>query len=209
MRKAFSPEEYQKREKLITDTALSLLEEKNFSNITMRELARACGVAIGTLFNYYPTKELLFRKLLYDYYNNYFTEEISEIEKQTFYKFEDYKNFQLQRVSVLIEQHTLIALLSVHHNVYTVSEGTEALNEERLLWANKLIDIGRLTHEKLPRIPAESATRFYYFLHALLVGYSNLFQVPGMSQPPLFIDNLREETLLSVEYYLDGMQNFL
>ena len=80
MRKAFSPEEYQKREKLITDTALSLLEEKNFSNITMRELARACGVAIGTLFNYYPTKELLFRKLLYDYYNNYFTEEISEIE---------------------------------------------------------------------------------------------------------------------------------
>lgn len=206
MRKAYSTEEYEKRKQIISDTALKLLKEKDFSNITMRELANACELAIGTLFNYFPSKELLFRSLLYDYYDAYFTEELSVLRAQTFSSFSDYKNFQLGRVAVLIEQDTLITVLSIHHAVYTISEDSGALNDKREIWAGKLIDLGRVAHEKFPPIPRDAAVRFYYFLHALLVGYNNLLKVPGMSKPPLFISDAKKETLLSAEYYLDGME---
>lgn len=207
MRKAYSPEEYQKREKRITDAALRLLKKKNFSNITMRELAKECGMALGTLFNYYPSKEILFRNLLYDYYCHYFDFEIRRIRKWEFRNFHDYKEFRLQGVEILIEQQqSLIALLSVHHNVFTVSHTTDALEDKRLLWSNKMIETGQAIHRKFPEISECEAVRFYYFLHALLVGYTNLFQVPGMAQPPLFISDLKEETVLSVTRYLDGQQ---
>lgn len=209
MRKSYTPEEYQAREKMILDTALALLEKKNYSNITMRELSKACGLALGTLFNYFDSKEILFRKLLYDFYYDYFTEEIQLMSLHEFDTFEDYKNYQLERVEILAERHALISLLSVHQNVYTVSESTDATDDRRTRWADKLIELGRLIHEKVPVISEDNAVRYYYFLHALLVGYSNLFNVPGMAQPPLFLSNAKQETILSVKCYLDGISTVL
>lgn len=210
MRKAYSPEEYHKREKLIADAALRLLKKKNFSNITMRELAKECGMANGTLFNYYPSKELLFRTLLYDYYCDYFDSEIERIRTYEFHDFKDYKEFRLQGVKLMLEdRHSLIDLLSVHHNVFIVSDSVDALEDKRILWSNKMIESGRLIHEKMPEISEYEAVRFYYFLHALLVGYRNLFQMPGMTQPPLIVSGSQEEIMLSVTRYLDGQQKSL
>lgn len=42
--------------KLIFDTALQLLEEKEFNKITIRDIVKRANVSIGTFYNYYSTK---------------------------------------------------------------------------------------------------------------------------------------------------------
>lgn len=46
------------------DAARALFAEQGFEETTTRDLARAAGVATGTLFNYFPTKEALGLALL-------------------------------------------------------------------------------------------------------------------------------------------------
>ena len=41
---------------LLFDTALKLLDEKEFDKITIRDIVAAAGVSIGTFYNYYNTK---------------------------------------------------------------------------------------------------------------------------------------------------------
>lgn len=43
--------------KRILDSARRLFREEGFADTTTRDISRAAGVAAGTLFNYFPTKE--------------------------------------------------------------------------------------------------------------------------------------------------------
>jgi len=48
------------RRKLILDAARELFAQKNFRNVTVREIARSAGVSIGTIYYYYDSLGELF-----------------------------------------------------------------------------------------------------------------------------------------------------
>src|SRR5690348_1743914 len=50
----------------ILDVAQQLFAEKGFDATTTRDIARAAGIATGTLFNYFPTKEAVLAVLAAD-----------------------------------------------------------------------------------------------------------------------------------------------
>ena len=43
----------------LLDEARRQIEESGFSAMTIRTVARGCGVGVGTVYNYYPSKEAL------------------------------------------------------------------------------------------------------------------------------------------------------
>jgi AcrR family transcriptional regulator len=45
------------REQNIIDTACGLIREHGFFNLKMSELAKACGISVGTLYVHFPSKE--------------------------------------------------------------------------------------------------------------------------------------------------------
>lgn len=59
-KRAYSDEEKQQREQKIIESAQDLLFEKGFHNINMSEVARKAGLAKGTVYLYFDTKEALF-----------------------------------------------------------------------------------------------------------------------------------------------------
>jgi AcrR family transcriptional regulator len=63
-RRARSPEAKQRRRDAILDEALRQFERSGFDRIAMADIARAGGVAKGTLYLYFKTKEELFLGLL-------------------------------------------------------------------------------------------------------------------------------------------------
>lgn len=52
------------RTEAILDEALKLFAERHYSNVTMRDLAAACGVNPALIYHYFDSKEDLFRRAL-------------------------------------------------------------------------------------------------------------------------------------------------
>ena len=52
------------RRQRLLDSALTLLEERDYERISVREVAEAAGVALATLYHYFPSKDHLFAEAL-------------------------------------------------------------------------------------------------------------------------------------------------
>ncbi|HEY6427804.1 MAG TPA: TetR family transcriptional regulator [Acidimicrobiales bacterium] len=52
------------RRQCLLDSALALLEERDYERISVREVAEAAGVALATLYHYFPSKDHLFAEAL-------------------------------------------------------------------------------------------------------------------------------------------------
>lgn len=46
------------REKAIAETR-NILEQQGYRALAMRDIAKKCGIAVGTMYNYFPSKEYL------------------------------------------------------------------------------------------------------------------------------------------------------
>lgn len=49
----------------IYNTAMSLVEKKGFNNITVKEICEKAGVAVGSFYNYFNSKD----DILYEIFN--------------------------------------------------------------------------------------------------------------------------------------------
>jgi TetR/AcrR family transcriptional regulator, cholesterol catabolism regulator len=52
------------RRQRLLDSALALLEERDYERISVREVAESAGVALATLYHYFPSKDHLFAEAL-------------------------------------------------------------------------------------------------------------------------------------------------
>lgn len=62
---------------LILDTAENIIFEKGYSELSMRNVAKECGIAIGTIYNYFPTK----KELVIDMMSNYWREFLDVLDR--------------------------------------------------------------------------------------------------------------------------------
>jgi AcrR family transcriptional regulator len=56
---------------LILNKAKEILYREGYSKLSMRTLSKACDIALGTIYNYYPTKQNLVIEMMTDYWQNY------------------------------------------------------------------------------------------------------------------------------------------
>lgn len=50
--------------KCIFDEATKLFCSRDYDDVEMRQIARECGIAVGTLYNYYPNKKELYLSII-------------------------------------------------------------------------------------------------------------------------------------------------
>ncbi len=61
MPKIVDHEQYRKE---LLGKSFDLFADKGYATVTMREIAKVLGVSTGTLYHYFPSKELLFEQLM-------------------------------------------------------------------------------------------------------------------------------------------------
>jgi len=62
------PKLYDDLRETIVQEAKSIIVSKGYSKLNMREVAKASGIAVGTIYNYFPTKDNLMSELMYRYW---------------------------------------------------------------------------------------------------------------------------------------------
>lgn len=57
---------------LILQEAENLLFNEGYASISIRKIAKECGIAVGTIYNYFPTKKELIVTMMSDFWEEYF-----------------------------------------------------------------------------------------------------------------------------------------
>lgn len=57
---------------LILSKSKEILYSEGYQKLNMRNISKACGIALGTIYNYYPTKKELIMDMMTDYWHQYF-----------------------------------------------------------------------------------------------------------------------------------------
>jgi AcrR family transcriptional regulator len=59
-------------QQLILSKAKDILYNEGYQKLSMRNISKACNIALGTIYNYYPTKKELVVEMMADYWHEYF-----------------------------------------------------------------------------------------------------------------------------------------
>ena len=60
---------------LILEKALLIAKREGVDKLSIRKLATACGIAVGSVYNYYPDKEALVTAMAEVFWNNIFSDQ--------------------------------------------------------------------------------------------------------------------------------------
>lgn len=171
MSRTLSKEAREEREQLILEKAVELYDSLSFSEITMSTLAKHCGMAKGTLFNYYPTKETLFAKILYKEYSEWGAHELEEIEKHPEFTRESYKEFVMEQTRYLLENRVrMIRLVSMKRSIISKNIAPEILSEEIEGLDKTVHKLSKLTEQKLDFLTEERIYNLYMARHVIMIG---------------------------------------
>lgn len=78
-------------EQLILSKAKEILYNEGYGKLSMRALSKACNIALGTIYNYYPTKKDLVIKMMSEYWHEYLisVKKIVDSESNIYIKLND------------------------------------------------------------------------------------------------------------------------
>ncbi len=191
--RARKPEDKAARRETILAVAAGALRRREYAQLTMAELAEACGLAKGTLYLYFGTKEELFLATLERELAQWFDDlgaELLRVGPHT------PRSFATTVARGLAGRPTLVELLPLLHTVLEHNLGEDtALGFKRML-RDKLLAGGRLVEAVLSLREGDGA-RLLLRAHAVVVGLRQL------ADPPPQIRGLleREElALLRVDF---------
>lgn len=155
----------------ILRAARPLVEARSFDDLKMAEVAQAAGVAKGTVFLYFPTKEALCLALL--------EEELSDWLRALTAALAEPGRWTEKRVArafteTVVPRPVFLKLLGLLGTVleHNLPIGTVIAWKERLLFA--LVETGALLEHRLPKLAPGEGARLLLRIDAVVVGLAQL-----------------------------------
>ena len=88
-----------KKSETILDTALMLFSTNGFYTTTIPDIARAMGMSVGNIYNYFASKEILAKEII-KYSSNILGAEIRKVNEQ-----ECSTKEKIRKIAYLIQNH--------------------------------------------------------------------------------------------------------
>ncbi|NOK32976.1 TetR/AcrR family transcriptional regulator [Corallococcus exercitus] len=180
-------EDKEARRRELLDAARALFEATSFAQVKMADVAARTGLAKGTVFLYFPTKEALFLALLDDLLTAWFAKLNERLAQGG-----TWTGHQLARaVAVSLEgEETFTRLLALMQTVLeqnvTVAQ-TQAF-KERVLGA--MGTTAALLQERLPFLTPETAGQVIRHVHALMTGLRQMADIAPVAREVLTLPHM-------------------
>jgi AcrR family transcriptional regulator len=200
------------KSKMILETAYELYKTKLYKEIKMIDIAKACGVSKGTLFNYYATKEALFLEIysmeIKKRFNTMY-KFLNSVERMTLEEFRDF--FLGEMESVLDEDSPMVRLsAALNHTLeQNISYETALAFKKELL--GYMDHLGSLFEARVPGLFKEDFMALMMVQNSIIIGYKNMSLVPKVMQQVIedesmevFRIDFRQNALSTMRTYLDG-----
>lgn len=191
--RAISKDEKLERREAILDTASALLEGNEYAGITMADIARKAGLAKGTVFLYFKTKEELFLQLQVRGYLAWFKDINERLQLLTRQKQKTtIQKFVKVLIASLSDNPAFLRLTPILHVILERNIGYQTALEFKRLLLNEIITTGRLIEQCLPFLRDNDGAQFLPHLQVLFIG---LIQ---MTQPAAVVKQVLEKEGMEV-----------
>lgn len=148
--------------------ALRLIDNHRYDEATMANVAKSAGIAKGTLYLYFPTKESLFLELLGDRLNAWFEELEREVELAV--NSTDTLDVPELLARSLAKRQAMCRLLGILHSTLERNVDEEVVHAFKLHLARQMSRGSRSLGRFLPGLNADEVQRLLLRTHALTVG---------------------------------------
>ncbi len=163
------------RREIILDKAGKLLMKKDFNSITVAEIAKEAGIAKGTVFLYFKTKEEIFLQLQTNYYAEWF-KDINERLNGMLSSGKDsgIKEFVKMATSTLKKQPLLMRLIPILHVIIEQNIDRERAVEFKKFLHLQVINTAELVEKCLPFLKKGEGAFVLMSVQSLIIGSINL-----------------------------------
>ena len=210
--RAMNPEQKQERQQEILSAALALFEETDFEAVSMAGVAKKAGLAKGTLYLYFATKEALFLAVLTQAFQEWFAGlDAGLAQVSAALSVDDF----IRMVCESLQARTsFVRLVGIVHSVLERNiDYDTAVAFKQMLGEKMAATAGRI-EAVLPGVPAGQGQRILLHLYAFLIGLQNLsapapvvarvLNEPGLA---VFRVDLMDELSVVLRAYLQGLQS--
>ncbi len=175
VRRARTPEQKSERRQRILSAALELFEEKNFQQISIDDIARQAGIAKGTIFLYFKTKEALFFNLAADEFAAWFDaldQMLSELAKSK--AATSRSRFLDALADKLKERRRMVKLIMILHVFLEHKVGYDDVAAFKRMILKRLEQTGRRIEACLLYLRPGQGFKFLMWMYALVIGFANV-----------------------------------
>jgi AcrR family transcriptional regulator len=209
-RRAISNEQKKERQQAILDAALQLFQETSYEAVNVAGVAEKVGIAKGTIYLYFKTKEELFLALLAQEFEAWFDEAGSFLKEIQTTQGTCTVDELIPLVGRSLEKRpTLIRLTAISHNILEQNiEFSTALSFKKMLLA-RILQTGALLEACLPFLEPGQGVYVVVHTYVLIIG------VQQLAEPAPVVKQVIKEKELGVfqvdfmDYFLETLRVFL
>jgi len=153
---------------MILASALRLFEDARYDEATMANVARSAGIAKGTLYLYFPTKETLFLELLGDRLGAWF----EDLERDLAAAENSGEGVDVPVVVArsLAKRQSMCRLLSILHSTLERNVDEDLVRQFKVRLAEQLAEGATSLQLFLPRLSPAEVHSLLLRTHALTIG---------------------------------------
>jgi len=148
------------KRKAIMDAALKLFTERGFHGTSTAQISKEAGVATGTLFHYFPTKEDLINNLYFEVKADLSREMVKDLEPQVNFK-DRLKKIWDNLVRWGLDNHKEFLFVGQFCNSPYISNFTREEVMKEYFTIHKLIEDG-VTAGTVKKLPLELVIAMFY-----------------------------------------------
>ncbi len=169
--RARNDEDKQARRAAILVQAAQLIEQYSYAKITMAQVARACGLAKGTLYLYFRSKEELFLALVEQELVAWFDDLLDALGQLPSVTADAFGEHFAASVA---QRRTLRELLVILHTILEQNVDPDTALTFKAVVRDKLLEGGAALEQVWPAIPAGTGNRTLLRIYALMVGLEQM-----------------------------------
>ena len=201
--RAISQEQKQARRQEILDVALQLFQETSFESVSMAQVAKKAGIAKGTVYLYFKTKEALFLALESQIFEAWFDETDAGLKElialQTPCTIDDV----VTKIGLSFERNfTLVRLIAIAHTALEQNADFDTVLMFKQMLRHRILQTSPLLEACLPFLKPNEGLQVFLLAYALVIGLQH------MAEPAPVVEKALENPGLDI-FKIDFMDALL
>jgi AcrR family transcriptional regulator len=193
--RAVTDEQKREREQALLDAAWTLYQEGSYESVSVASVARAAGLAKGTVYLYFSTKEELFLAVLGQHLCEWFEslrEKLDRIGECEVDSLADHLGESLK------QRQSMLRLFAIVHAILERNVEYDAAYRFKKLTLEQLTLTGAAIHRCIPDFSQGQIMQSMLYIYALIIGMQQIAEPAPVARQ--VIDGNSEMAVFDIDY---------